>query len=141
MILYDLRCAEGDEFEAWFGSSADYDAQVARGQIACPHCGSLKIEKAPMAPAVHTARARAVREERRVAMAAAAKIREHIRDTFDYVGADFAAEARRMHEGEADERPIWGEATLEEAQALAEEGVPAAPLPPALAPIKPNTLN
>lgn len=138
MIRYDLRCDKGDEFDAWFGSIADYDKQVAAGLIECPHCASTKIEKAPMAPAVHTARKQTERSERAVAMAMAAKVRDHIKDNFDYVGPRFADEARKMHDGDADERPIWGEATPEEAQALAEDGIPAAPLPPELAPPAPD---
>ncbi len=141
MIRYDLRCANGDEFDAWFGSIADYDKQAEAGLIACPHCASTRIEKAPMAPAVRTARKREERNERAVAMAMAAKVREHIKDNFDYVGPRFAVEARKMHEGETEERAIWGEATPEEAQALAEEGIPAAPLPAALAPTPDKKLN
>lgn len=138
MIRYDLRCANGDEFEAWFGSIADYDKQAAAGLVECPHCGSKHVEKAPMAPAVVTGRSKDARRERAVAMAMAAKVREHIQQNFDYVGDKFADEARKMHQGEAEERAIWGEATLEEAQALAEEGIPAAPLPPDLAPEGPK---
>lgn len=138
MIKYDLKCANGDEFEAWFGSIADYDKQAEAGLVECPHCGSKHVEKAPMAPAVRTSRSVEARKERAVAMAMAAKVREHIKDNFDYVGDKFADEARKMHSGEADERAIWGEVTPEEAKALEEEGVPASPLPPALAPIAPD---
>jgi hypothetical protein len=67
-------------------------------------------------------------------MAMAAKVREHIKENFDYVGDKFADEARKMHAGESEERSIWGEATPEEARELADEGIDAAPLPPALAP-------
>jgi hypothetical protein len=142
MIRYDLRCGNGDEFEAWFGSIADYDKQAAAGLVECPFCGSKHVEKAPMAPAVVTGRAKAARAERAVAMAMAAKVREHIKDNFDYVGPKFADEARKMHAGEAEERAIWGEATPEEARELAEEGIPAAPLPPALAPqVAPKKVN
>lgn len=141
MIRYDLRCKNGDEFEAWFGSIADYDSQAERGLIECPICGDKHIEKAPMAPAVHTARAKVSREERAVAMAMAGKVREHIKNNFDYVGDKFADEARKMHEGVAEERAIWGEATPEQARALAEEGVPVAPLPPELAPLPDKKLN
>jgi hypothetical protein len=141
MIRYDLRCENGDEFDAWFGSIADYDKQAAGGLIACPHCASTKIEKAPMAPAVRTARKQEARKERAVAMAMAAKVREHIKDNFDYVGPKFAEEARKMHEGATEERAIWGEATPAEAEALAEDGIPAAPLPPALAPTPTKKLN
>lgn len=134
MIRYDLRCQNGDEFEAWFGSIADFDAQAEKGQLMCPHCGTAHVEKAPMAPAVVTGRKKEARAERAVAMAMAAKVREHIKDNFDYVGDKFADEARKIHNGESDERAIWGEATPEEARALADEGVEAAPLPPMLAP-------
>lgn len=138
MIRYDLKCDNGDEFEAWFGSIADYDKQAAAGLVECPHCGSKHVSKAPMAPAVVTGRTKEARRERAVAMAMAAKVREHIKDNFDYVGDQFADEARKIHTGESDERPIWGEATPEQAEQLAEEGIAAAPLPPALAPAPPD---
>ncbi len=138
MIRYDLRCANGDEFDAWFGSMADYDLQAGKGQIQCPHCGSSHVEKAPMAPAVRTSKAKESQKDRAVAMAMAAKVREHIKDNFDYVGDKFADEARKMHAGECEERAIWGEATPEQARELAEEGIPAAPLPPELAPAAPG---
>ncbi|MCX7357048.1 MAG: DUF1178 family protein [Alphaproteobacteria bacterium] len=141
MIKYDLRCDKGDEFEAWFGSISDYDKQAEAGLVECPHCGSKHVEKAPMAPAVQTARKKTERSERAVAMAMAAKVREHIKDNFDYVGDKFADEARKMHGGETEERAIWGEATPEQAQELADEGIPAAPLPAELAPIQPKKLN
>ncbi len=141
MIRYDLKCDNGDEFEAWFGSIADYDKQAEAGLVECPHCGSKHVTKAPMAPAVQTARKKAARSEKAVAMAMAAKVREHIKDNFDYVGDKFADEARKMHSGESEERAIWGEATPEQAQELAEEGIPASPLPPGLAPVQPKKLN
>jgi hypothetical protein len=134
MIRYDLRCANGDEFEAWFGSISDYDSQAAAGMVECPHCGARQVEKAPMAPAVVTGGAKEKQKQRAVAMAMAAKVREHIKENFDYVGRDFADEARKMHSGESEERAIWGEATPEEARELAEDGIAASPLPPELAP-------
>jgi hypothetical protein len=140
MIHYALRCDAGDEFEAWFRNSTDYDEQAASGLIACPHCGSTHIEKAPMAPNIQPSRKRAP-SPRAVAMAMAAKVREHIRDNFDYVGESFAEEARKIHSGESDERPIWGEATPEQAREMVDEGLPVAPLPPALAPTPPKKLN
>ncbi len=141
MIRYDLRCEHGDEFDAWFGSIADYDAQAEKGLIQCPHCGSTHVEKAPMAPAVRTSRKKEAQKERAVAMAMAQKVREHIKDNFDYVGDKFADEARKMHAGESEERAIWGEATPEEARELEEEGIPASPLPPSLAPTPSKKLN
>ncbi|HCK84637.1 MAG TPA: DUF1178 domain-containing protein [Hyphomonadaceae bacterium] len=142
MIRYDLRCANGDEFEAWFGSIADYNKQAEAGLVECPHCGSKHVEKAPMAPAVISGRSKEKQKERAVAMAMAAKVRDHIKDNFDYVGDRFADEARKMHAGESEERAIWGEATPEQARELAEEGIPASPLPPELAPaVEPRKLN
>ena len=142
MIRYDLRCANGDEFDAWFGSISDYDQQAEKGAIQCPFCGETRVEKAPMAPAVRTSRSAEARQEkmkeRAVVMAAAAKVREHIKDNYDYVGDKFADEAGRMHSGEIEDRPIWGEASPEQAKALVESGAPVAPLPPALAPTPPD---
>ncbi len=138
MIRYDLKCDNGDEFDAWFGSIADYDRQAEAGLIECPHCGSTHVSKAPMAPAVRTSRKKEAQKQRAVAMAMAQKVREHIKDNFDYVGDKFADEARKMHSGETEERAIWGEATPDEARELAEEGIPASPLPKELAPQQPN---
>lgn len=141
MIRYDLKCENGDEFDAWFSSIADYDKQAEAGLIECPHCGSTHVTKAPMAPSVCTSRKKEAQKERAVAMAMAQKVRQHIKENFDYVGDKFAEEARKMHEGETEERAIWGEATPEEARELAEEGIPAAPLPAQLAPVQPKKLN
>lgn len=135
MIRYALTCENDDVFEGWFASSADYDAQEARGLIECPVCGSKAVRKAPMAPAVHTSSDAPTPAEM------AAKVRAHIREKFDYVGDEFAAEARAIHEGDAPDRPIWGEATRDEAQEMVEEGLPVAPLPAALAPTPPRKLN
>lgn len=135
MIRYALVCAQEIEFEAWFGSSDDYDRQVAAGQVSCPYCGAVDVRKQIMAPAVAGGAGEAT-------MAAiAARIREHIRDTHDYVGDRFAAEARAMHAGEKDAKPIYGEATIAEAKALREDGVPASPLPPAQTPTPPKKLH
>jgi hypothetical protein len=141
MIRYDLRCANGDAFEAWFGDSADYDRQAAHGLVECPHCGSKSIEKAPMAPAIIRGKKKKQAEERKVAVAMAKQVKEHIRDNYDYVGERFPEEARKIHEGETEHRPIWGEATPAEAKEMIEEGLPVAPLPPELAPVPPKKLN
>jgi hypothetical protein len=109
--------------------------------LVCPFCGTHAVMKAPMAPAVRTSERDGAPNPRAVAMAMAARVREHIRDNFDYVGERFAAEARSIHEGESDDRPIWGEATPEEAREMLDAGVPVAPLPPALAPTPPKKLN
>jgi hypothetical protein len=137
MIKYALTCANEDSFEGWFASSAEYDDQEARNLIECPLCGSTTIRKAPMAPAVRTRESAATPSPAEIA----ARVRAHIREKFDYVGEGFASEARAINDGEAPDRPIWGEATPDEARALTEEGLPVAPLPAALAPTPPRKLN
>jgi hypothetical protein len=138
MIRYALTCENEDAFEGWFGSSRDYDEQEAKGLVECPVCGSRTVRKAPMAPAIARRRDSVPPEVR---AAVAEEVRKHIKENFDYVGDRFAKEARKMHEGDAPERPVWGEATADEARALLEDGVPVAPLPPEIAPIPPRKLN
>ena len=140
MIRYALVCENGDEFEAWFSSISDFDAQAEKGLIGCPHCGELRVRKAPMAPAIAKSRTEPA-SARATATAMAHKLREHVRENFDYVGERFPEQARAMHEGEIEDRPIWGEATPSEAKAMVEEGLPVAPLPPEIAPSPPRKLN
>jgi len=134
MIRYSLKCSSGHEFEAWFRSSADFDAQRSAGHVACAICASPEVEKAVMAPAV-AAPAREAGPEPALsrpaspAEAALQEMRRHVERNSDYVGRDFAQEARRIHEGEADRRSIWGEASPGEAKALKEDGIPVAPIP------------
>jgi hypothetical protein len=135
MIRYSLKCDRAHEFEAWFRSSAAYDEQRKAGHVACAVCGSTEIGKAVMAPAVAGASKLPDQAEPNLtkpaspAEAALADLRRHIERTSDYVGRDFAAEARRIHDGEADKRSIWGEASLRDAKALHDDGIPVAPIP------------
>lgn len=140
MIKYALLCDQDHEFEAWFSNSDSYDDQVARHLVECPHCGSLDVRKALMAPAVRTSRKRAASPEEQ-AKQMASKVRAHIRDNYDYVGDDFASEARAMHKGEKPERLIYGETSAEESKSLKDDGVPVTPLPDALAPTPPKKVN
>jgi hypothetical protein len=135
MIVFDLRCGGTHVFEAWFGSSADYESQCERGLIACPLCGDSNIAKAVMAPAVG---AKGNRSEagRGVALvdegnahADLLAAQRRMEAASDYVGGDFATQARAMHENDAPPRSIYGEATLTEARALIDEGIPVLPLP------------
>jgi hypothetical protein len=139
MIRYKLTCQNGDDFEAWFRSSEDFDAQAEAGEIGCPTCGDIRVQKAPMAPAI--VGGRGTDDQRKVAIAMAHKLAEHVRDNFDYVGERFPAEARAIRDGDAEDRPIWGEATPEEGRALREEGLAVAPLPAFAAPTPPKKLN
>ena len=130
MIRYALLCEHEHGFEAWFGSSADYDDQAGRGLVECPMCGSQLIRKQIMAPAVAgTRRDEPTPEMQAVMMEAATRVRKHVEANFDYVGDRFAREARDIHDGVSPERGIYGEATPREVRELVEDGVPVAPVP------------
>lgn len=142
MIIFDLKCAPaGHVFEAWFGSSEDWESQKARGLVSCPLCGAGDVAKAVMAPNVAPKGNRAPAaakapdlfsgdaERVKAMLAAAAAIQRKMLEKSESVGARFADEARAIHLGEAEARPIHGRATRAEAESLIEEGVPVAPLP------------
>lgn len=136
MIRYTLRCDREHSFESWFASAEGFERLSADGRLCCSVCGSARVEKSLMAPAVTAAReaAEAAGEGALGAPAseveaALAALRREIEANSDYVGLNFAADARAMHEGDMPERPIHGEARLEDARALLEDGVPVAPLP------------
>ena len=139
MIKYALACEKGHEFESWFADSAGYEAQAKRGLIACPECNSTRVAKAIMAPAIAGGRKRgstpapapvALLDERQQRLRELARhLRTEIIANTDDVGAKFPEEARAIHEGDAPARSIRGQATLDEARALIEEGVGVLPLP------------
>ena len=149
MIKYSLICEKGHEFESWFADSAAFDKQVKRKLIACPHCGSAKVDKAIMAPRLASSRKRKAPAEAPVPVATAPEkapvamispqeqefrvklkeLREHLTKNADNVGQKFPEEARKMHYGETEHRSIYGEASPEEARRLAEEGIEFHPLP------------
>ncbi len=144
MIKYALACEHGHDFEGWFGASADFDDQAARGLLDCPVCGSKAVRKQIMSPAIGGTKAQnsgagLPPEARQMMMEAMGKVRAHVENNFDYVGDTFAREARDIHEGKSEERGIYGEASPAEVKALVEDGVPVAPLPPA--PPKKTDLN
>ncbi|MCO5059268.1 MAG: DUF1178 family protein [Rhizobiaceae bacterium] len=134
MISFSIVCENDHDFEAWFRNGDDFDAQRRRKLIACPACGSTKVEKALMAPAVSTGRrkekmALAIGTEQRKAMAKLKELTEKLKQGADYVGDKFADEARKIHFGETEARGIYGEATVDEARSLHEDGVEFLPLP------------
>ena len=133
MIRYALTCENAHEFEGWFGSSADYDAQSAGGLLECPLCGVKSVRKQIMAPAVVGAK-KTIQDEgaakSEMMMQAMSRLRAHVEENFDDVGDAFAKEARAIHEGRAEDRGIYGQATPKEVRDLVEDGVPVAPLPP-----------
>ena len=155
MIRYALHCAQSHDFESWFQSAAAFDRLAQQGLVACPFCGGSEVTKALMAPSVVIDAAQPTRStpvasapgvpaahtipppetpstlrmpqsdlERRLA-----EMRDRIERESDYVGLNFVAEARAMHDGASPERSIWGEARPEDARKLIEDGVPVAPLP------------
>lgn len=130
MIVFDLRCATGHVFEAWFASGAAYDEQQARGLVMCPLCGDTAVEKAAMAPAVPAkGNAGPPASQVKALMAKLAAEQAKALENSTWVGKAFPDRARAMHAGEEAHAVIHGQATIAEAKALAEEGVPVAPLP------------
>jgi hypothetical protein len=148
MIRYALVCDKQHGFESWFADSAAYDKQAKRKLVACPHCGSTKIEKAIMAPRLASKNAKAPPEAPATAAPAPDKapvamispqehelrsklkeLRDHLTKNADNVGQKFPEEARKMHYGEIEHRSIYGEASPDDAKALAEEGIEFHPLP------------
>jgi hypothetical protein len=146
MIRYALACNSGHGFEGWFASSADYDRQREGELVQCPTCGSSDISKELMAPAVSTARKREERSEKSTSMVSAAvpasldgvtreklrqlrEMRDRILADSENVGPRFSEEARKIHYGEAEQRGIHGQASLEEAAELIEEGISVLPIP------------
>lgn len=148
MIRYTLTCDAGHSFESWFQSGATYTAVHAAGQVTCPICGTAKVDKDLMAPAVRPARtsagksdtlsdpARAVPTAKgplsapgSAVEAAMTALKAQIEANSEYVGVNFVTEARKMHAGDAPERAIYGEAKPDEARQMIEDGLPVAPLP------------
>ncbi|SLN75029.1 DUF1178 family protein [Ruegeria meonggei] len=143
MIQYALKCSNGHTFDSWFQSAAAYDKLANAGMVTCAVCGDACVEKAIMTPRVRPARKADARttvplpaaNTINVAMPPAgvekvlAELRRKVEENSDYVGKDFAAEARKIYLGDAPERAIYGEAKLEDAKALIDDGVPVAPLP------------
>jgi hypothetical protein len=157
MIRYSLRCERDHTFESWFQDSAAYNSQVRRKLVSCPVCGSVRIEKAIMAPRIASKKGRAepaapaptpaaptqtpstpapasastplMMAQERELRAKLKQLRDHIVNNADNVGDRFANEARKMHYGDIEHRPIYGEASPDEARALIDEGVEVSPLP------------
>ncbi len=135
MIQYTLKCDDGHQSQSWFKSAAAYDALERAGHLSCAICGSVKVTKALMAPRVRIAgedtaqTAPVLHEPASDVEKAMIELRKKVEETSDYVGDSFAQEARAMHLGEKPERSIYGEARLDQAKELIEDGVPLMPLP------------
>ena len=151
MIRYNLRCEKGHSFESWFQSSSAYESQEKRRLVSCPACGSVKVERAIMAPQIVSKKGREAAAAAPAEMptteataqgstpllmaqelelrAKIKELRDHIVKNADNVGERFPNEARKMHYGDIEHRPIYGEASADEARALIDEGVEVSPLP------------
>ena len=152
MIRYNLRCDRSHTFESWFQSSSAYESQEKRKLVSCPSCGSVKVERAIMAPQIVSKKGREIAAPAPAESAAPAEVattestpllmaqerelraklkelRDHITKNADNVGERFPNEARKMHYGDIEHRPIYGEASPDEARALIDEGVEVSPLP------------
>jgi hypothetical protein len=128
MIKYDLTCKKEHRFEGWFASSAAFEEQAAKSKIACPVCNSKKITKAPMAPSVSKAGDLPMPSPAEMRQALI-KLRKHVETNAEHVGPRFAEEARAIHYGDADDRPIYGDATAEESKELQDEGIAVTAIP------------
>lgn len=150
MIHYQLRCGQAHEFDGWFKDSANFESQAKRRLIECPECGATDVQRALMAPAVSTREAtpapatpqategEVLPPERKVAAGGRApaqvvamlqRLRSEVEKNCDYVGNEFADEARKMHRGESERRAIYGETTPEQAESLADEGIEVTAIP------------
>jgi hypothetical protein len=149
MIRYHLRCEHGHAFESWFQNSLAYESQEKRRLVSCPACGSAKVERAIMAPQIVGKKGRdaaapapaastevaaptstpLMMAQERELRAKLKELRDHIVKNADNVGERFPNEARKMHYGDIEHRPIYGEASPEEARSLIDEGVEVSPLP------------
>lgn len=130
MICFTLKCARGHDFDSWFGSGAAFDSLKAAGRLTCAVCGSSDVDKAVMAPRVAPVRDdHPLSGPASTAEQALAELRRHIEAKSENVGTNFAAEARKIHNGDAPLRPIIGEAKWAEARELIEDGIQIAPLP------------
>lgn len=126
MIKYTLQCDQDHHFESWFQSGAAFDRLVASGMVNCTSCNSTKVSKSIMAPAISGSTAVAAPKPVEKSIGA---LRDKIEAQSDYVGANFAAEARAIHDGSKPERAIYGEAKLDDARKLVNDGIPVLPLP------------
>ncbi len=136
MIRYALKCDQNHSFESWFQSAAAYEKVRTAGMVSCPDCGSVAIEKALMAPQIRPGDKAASTPERPLSSEPAtdrdkalAELKRQVEEGSDYVGLKFASEARAIHDGTAPDRPIWGEARLDQAKELIDDGILVAPLP------------
>ena len=129
MIRYTLNCDKGHQFESWFSDSASFEKLKEKGHLECAVCSSKKVEKSLMAPVVTPKKKETLLSKQSALEKEIKALKQKIKATATDVGENFSAEARAMHYGEKEEKPIVGKTTIDEAKELAEEGIPFTPLP------------
>ena len=129
MIKYTLNCNNGHQFDSWFSDSASFERLREKGHLECAICSSKKVEKSLMAPVVTPKKKETLLSKQSALEKEIKALKQKIKATATDVGENFSAEARAMHYGEKEEKPIVGKTTIDEAKELAEEGIPFTPLP------------
>ena len=129
MIRYTLNCNNGHQFDSWFSDSASFEKLREKGHLECAICSSKKVEKSLMAPVVTPEKKETLLSKQSALEKEIKALKQKIKATATDVGENFSAEARAMHYGEKEEKPIVGKTTIDEAKELAEEGIPFTPLP------------
>ena len=129
MIKYTLNCNNGHQFDSWFSDSASFEKLKEKGHLECAICSSKKVTKSLMAPVVKPKKKETLLSKQSALEKEIKALKQKIMATATDVGENFSAEARAMHYGEKEEKPIVGKTTVDEARELAEEGIPFTPLP------------
>ena len=129
MIRYALTCDQDHAFDSWFQSADAFDKLLSAGMITCAVCGTVDVKKSIMAPRVRTSEDKPLSAPASPAEQALKELRAKVEANSENVGTDFAKEARAMHEGSAPERSIYGEAKIQDAKALIDDGIPVVPMP------------
>ena len=133
MINYTLKCDQNHTFDSWFKSAEAFEMLVKKSMVVCSECGSTKITKAIMVPSVSTSRKKDNKpselEKKSKLKNDILELKKKIEANSEYVGNNFANEARSMYLGETPERSIYGEAKADDAKKLIDDGIPVMPLP------------
>ena len=130
MIVFNLICSKCEyEFEGWFDNSSAFESQKKRKLINCPNCESSKIKKTLVAPNVGKKSNSKKTVNKKTIASNINKIKKIVEDNFDYVGDQFTEEAKKIKYGETEDRPIYGEATIEQTKELIDEDISITPLP------------
>ncbi|MDH5408081.1 MAG: DUF1178 family protein [Gammaproteobacteria bacterium] len=131
MIIYDLECDASHRFEGWFKNASDYENQLATKLLTCPICHSEQVKKLPSATHINKNRTQAAPSQRTLPkeIVELQKLQQYVENNFDNVGTQFAEEVKKIHYGEAEDRNIYGTATINEVVELKDEGIEALPIP------------